>query len=162
MQGVAERYLSKRNDRTRLEVWKPTRNVRFMRVGEVLRVHGDAPFTLRWSSDNWKTVNDSKSTRNALQIDYVDLKDATTKAGDVSLLHVSLDGGQSLGGPRLRSHCSLAASARTWTIEIRARVALVSCRGGGLSGRKAKQFHFVGGDSPAEDRIPAPLASLCR
>ncbi len=40
MQGVAERYLSKRNDRTRLEVWKPTRNVRFMRVGEVLRVHG--------------------------------------------------------------------------------------------------------------------------
>ena len=49
-----------------------------MRVGEVLRVHGDAPFTLRWSSDNWKTVNDTKSMQNALQIDYVDLKDAPT------------------------------------------------------------------------------------
>jgi len=78
---VAERYLGKRNDRTRLEVWKPTRHVRFMRVGEVLRVHGDAPFTLRWSSDKWKTVNDSKSMQNALQLDYVDLKDAATKAG---------------------------------------------------------------------------------
>jgi glucoamylase len=78
---VAERYLGKRNDRTRLEVWKPTRHVRFMRVGEVLRVHGDAPFSLHWSSDNWKTANDSKSTRNALQIDFVDLKDAATKAG---------------------------------------------------------------------------------
>ena len=78
---VAERYLGKRNDRTRLEVWKPTRHVRFMRVGEVLRMHGDAPFTLRWSSDKWKTVNDSKSMQNALQLDYVDLKDAATKAG---------------------------------------------------------------------------------
>jgi glucoamylase len=52
-----------------------------MRVGETLRVHGEAPFTLRWSSDNWKTVNDSKSKQNALQIDYVDLKDVATKVG---------------------------------------------------------------------------------
>jgi glucoamylase len=78
---VAERYLSKRNGRTRFEVWKPTRQVRFMHVGEVLRVHGDVPFTLRWSSDRWKTVNDSKSKQNALQIDYVDLKDVAAKAG---------------------------------------------------------------------------------
>ena len=116
---VAERYLGKRNDRTRLEVWKPTRQVRFMRAGEVLRVHGDAPFTLRWSSDNWKTVNDSKSTQNALQLDYVDLKDAADQSGDVSLLHVSLDGRQSLGRPELRSYCSLAASRGIRTIEFR-------------------------------------------
>ena len=70
---VAKRYLGKRNGRTRFEVWKPTRQVRFMHAGEVLRVHGDAPFTLRWSSDNWKTVNDSPSTQNALQLDYVDI-----------------------------------------------------------------------------------------
>lgn len=78
---VAERYLGKRSDRTRLEVWKPTRHVQFMHAGEVLRVQGDAAFTLRWSSDNWITVNDSKSMQNALQIDYVDLKDSPTKAG---------------------------------------------------------------------------------
>ena len=58
--AVAERYLCKRNDRTKLEVWKPTRHVRFMRVGEVFRVQGDAVFTLRWSNDNWRTVHDSQ------------------------------------------------------------------------------------------------------
>jgi glucoamylase len=78
---VAERYLGKRSDRVRLEVWKPTRHVRFMRSGETLRVHGDAPFSLRWSNDNWKTVNDSKSIQNGLQLDYVDLIDAPTSEG---------------------------------------------------------------------------------
>jgi glucoamylase len=52
-----------------------------MRAGEVLRVHGNAPFTLRWSIDNWKTANDSKSTQNALELDHVDLKDAAAKVG---------------------------------------------------------------------------------
>ena len=78
---VAERYVGKRNDRTRFEVWKLTRKVRFMNAGEVLRVHGDAPFTLRWSSDNWKTVNDSTSTQNTLQLDYVDIHDQSATAG---------------------------------------------------------------------------------
>jgi len=78
---VAERYLGKRSDLARLEVWKPTRHVRFMRAGETLRVQGAASFRLRWSSDNWKHVNDCKSAQNALQVDYVDLKDAPTKAG---------------------------------------------------------------------------------
>jgi glucoamylase len=78
---VAERYLGNRNGRTRFEVWKLTRQVRFMRVGEVLRVHGDAPFILRWSGDDWKTVNDSQSARNSLQIDYVDLKGQSAEAG---------------------------------------------------------------------------------
>jgi glucoamylase len=78
---VAARYLDKRNDRKKLEVWKPTRQVRFMRVGEVLRVHGDAPFALRWSSDNWKTESDLKSKQNALQLDYVDMENNVTTAG---------------------------------------------------------------------------------
>ena len=51
---VAERYLGKRGKRKQLEVWKPNRHVRFMRAGEILRVQGEAAFTLHWSSDNWK------------------------------------------------------------------------------------------------------------
>ena len=78
---VAARYLGKRGKRKQLEIWKPNRKVRFMRVGEVLRVHGQAAFRLRWSSDNWKSVQDTKSTRNALHIDYVDLTDAVTLSG---------------------------------------------------------------------------------
>ncbi len=46
---VAERYLGKRGKRKQLEVWKPNRHVRFMRAGEILRVQGEAAFTLHWS-----------------------------------------------------------------------------------------------------------------
>lgn len=78
---VAKRYLGKRGTRKKLEVWKPNRHVRFMRTGEVLRVHGEAAFTLRWSSDDWKTIQETKSTQNALKIDYADLSDVTTSPG---------------------------------------------------------------------------------
>ena len=78
---VAARYLTKRSERKQLEVWKPNRQVRFMRAGEVLRVQGDAPFTLRWSSDNWKSVQDTESNRNALEIDYADVTNVVTSPG---------------------------------------------------------------------------------
>jgi glucoamylase len=78
---VAERYLSRSGERKRLEVWKQNRQVRFMHAGEALRVQGDAPFTLRWSSDDWKSEQDAKSTRNALDIDYVDLTNAPKSPG---------------------------------------------------------------------------------
>ena len=90
---VAERYLGERGDRMRLEVWKHTRQVRCMQVGQILRVYGDTPFTLRWSSDNWKTVNDSSSARNALEIDFVDLKDiAIQTGGSISFTFLWTDG----------------------------------------------------------------------
>jgi glucoamylase len=78
---VAERYLGQRGKRKQLEVWKPGRHVRLMRAGEVLRVQGTAPFTLHWSSNDWQSVQDTKSTRNALEIDYVDLEDVVTSPG---------------------------------------------------------------------------------
>lgn len=78
---VAARYLAKRGKRKQLEVWKPNRHVRFMRPGETLRVHGDAPFTLHWSADDWNTANDTLSSRNSLNIDYVDLNDIDTTTG---------------------------------------------------------------------------------
>jgi glucoamylase len=78
---VAERYLAKSGAKKQLEVWKLNRQVRFMRAGEILRVHGGAPFTLHWSTDNWKSIQDTRSTRNALEIDYVDLKDQDTSSG---------------------------------------------------------------------------------
>ncbi|MBB5063685.1 glycoside hydrolase family 15 protein [Granulicella mallensis] len=78
---VAERYLGTRGKRKQLEVWKPSRHVRFMRPGEVLRVLGDIAFTLHWSSDNWETTRNTQSAKNALQIDYVDLQDVTTSSG---------------------------------------------------------------------------------
>jgi len=78
---VALRYQGKRGDKKQFEVWKPNRHIRFMRAGEILRVHGASAFTLHWSSDNWKNVQDTKSTTNALQIHFVDLADIATKSG---------------------------------------------------------------------------------
>jgi glucoamylase len=78
---VAKRYLGKRTNRTRLAVWKFNRQVRFMRSGEVLRVLADAPFTLHWSTDNWQTWGDTKSARNSLEIDFIDLNEAACNAG---------------------------------------------------------------------------------
>jgi glucoamylase len=75
---VAERYLGKRGKRRQLEVWKPNRQVRFVGADEVLRVHGEAAFMLRWSIDDWKTVNDTRSTQTSLGIYYVDLTHVAT------------------------------------------------------------------------------------
>jgi len=78
---VAKRYLGERGKRKQLEVWKPNRHVRVMRGGEILRVQGENAFNLHWSSDNWKTVHDTHSNQNSLQIDYVDLPDVATSSG---------------------------------------------------------------------------------
>ena len=79
--AVVDRYLGKRGKRKPLEVWKPNRHVRFMRAGEMLRVQGEAAFTLHWTTDDWKSVQNTKSIRNALQMDYVDLAAVVTSPG---------------------------------------------------------------------------------
>lgn len=78
---VAKRYLGKRARRKEFEVWKPNRHVRFMRPGEILRVHGESPFILHWSSNGWKTAQDKASAQTVLQIDYVDLEEVVTTPG---------------------------------------------------------------------------------
>jgi glucoamylase len=52
-----------------------------MRAGEMLRVIGDRPFTLRWTADNWASVHDSRSHANALNIEHVDLIELKTTSG---------------------------------------------------------------------------------
>jgi glucoamylase len=44
-----------------------------MRKDSILRIHGAERFRLRWSSDGWKSQNDTESSVNALEIDFVDL-----------------------------------------------------------------------------------------
>ena len=78
---VAKRYLGKQEQRKRFEVWKPNRHVRFMQPGEILRVHGDVAFTMHWSVDDWKTVQDSIAIRTRLGIHYVDIPAAVLPAG---------------------------------------------------------------------------------
>jgi len=70
---VSQRYLGDRKNRKLVEVWKPDRRVSVMRKDSILRIHGAEPFRLHWSSDDWKSPNDSESSANALEIEFVDL-----------------------------------------------------------------------------------------
>jgi glucoamylase len=90
---VARRYLGERPKRTRLEVWKPNRHVRFMKTSETLRVHGEDAFTLHWSTDEWKTATDTKSMTNALQINFVDLTNVVPAGASIRFtFHWASDG----------------------------------------------------------------------
>ncbi|HTW63652.1 MAG TPA: glycoside hydrolase family 15 protein [Bryobacteraceae bacterium] len=82
---VQQRYLGDRKNRKMVEVWKPDRQSRFMRKGSILRIHGAEPFRLHWSSDGWKTVNDTDSNANALEIDFVDLPSSAALSKDASI-----------------------------------------------------------------------------
>src|SRR3989338_2488563 len=54
---VAERYGTATSRRS-LEIWKPNRRVRSAKAGCTLRIQAPASFRLRWSRDNWETIDD--------------------------------------------------------------------------------------------------------
>ena len=70
---VATRYLGRRPDHPSFEVWKPTRRVRWVKRGHVLRLQVPASFRLHWSDDDWQTVKDTPSTGTSLGVEFVDI-----------------------------------------------------------------------------------------
>jgi glucoamylase len=56
-----------------------------MRKDSILRIHGAEPFRLHWSSDSWQSLNDTESSANALEIDYVDLPVTAASSKDVCI-----------------------------------------------------------------------------
>ena len=71
--AVAERYLGDRSNCKSLEIWKFNRQVRKIKTGQTLRIHGLAPYQLHWSADNWHTVNHTPATPTQLGISFVDI-----------------------------------------------------------------------------------------
>lgn len=70
---VAERYLGDRDRCKGLEVWKFNRQVRQVKRGDTLRIQANAPFQLRWTDNDWRSVEDSDSHCTALAIYFVDI-----------------------------------------------------------------------------------------
>jgi glucoamylase len=70
---VAERYLGGRRERQLFEVWKPSRQVRTVKRGYVLRIQAPAAFRLHWSGDEWQNVKDTPSSGTTLGVEFVDL-----------------------------------------------------------------------------------------
>lgn len=69
---VADRYLRKRG-RKDIEVWKPVRQVRRVRVGQTLRIQAPRPFQLHWSRDDWQSAQDTDSSATLLGIHFLDI-----------------------------------------------------------------------------------------
>ncbi|RMG49903.1 MAG: glucan 1,4-alpha-glucosidase [Acidobacteria bacterium] len=69
---VAERYRTRTACRA-LEIWKPNRQVCAVKAGMTLRIQAPAPFRLRWTRDEWSTLEDTPSTPTALGIEFVDI-----------------------------------------------------------------------------------------
>ncbi len=68
-----DRYVTGHGKRRHVEVWKFNRQVPAAAVGALLRVQANSPFLLHWTSDEWHTSIDTRSTATALGIEFVDI-----------------------------------------------------------------------------------------
>jgi glucoamylase len=81
--AVADRYIKNRSKCKHLEVWKQNRQPLTMWKGYILRVQAHDPFMLHWSSDEWKTIQDTKSTSTSLGIEFVDIPTTQDQQGSI-------------------------------------------------------------------------------
>ncbi len=70
---VADRYLTLWG-RKDLEIWKPIRQVRQVKPGQILRILSPAPYLLRWTATEWQDVNNTKAAHSGLGIYFVDIE----------------------------------------------------------------------------------------
>ncbi len=70
---VKDRYLKLGRKPSRLRVWKSNRRVKSVSPGDRLRIQATEPFTLHWSNDEWRHVNDTGSISTPIGFDYVDI-----------------------------------------------------------------------------------------
>jgi glucoamylase len=61
-------------ERNPIEVWKFNRQVPKVPAGTLLRIQADKPFLLRWTSNEWQSSTDTRSTATTVNIDFVDIQ----------------------------------------------------------------------------------------
>lgn len=70
---VAERYLENRSKCKPLEVWKFNRQLKQVKSKYTLRIQAISPFRLRWTNNEWSSMEDIDSDSTSLEIYFVDL-----------------------------------------------------------------------------------------
>ena len=70
---VAERYLENRSKCKPLEVWKFNRQLKQVNSEYTLRIQAISPFRLRWTNNEWSSMEDTASNSTSLEIYFVDL-----------------------------------------------------------------------------------------
>ncbi|MCI4360897.1 MAG: glycoside hydrolase family 15 protein, partial [Thermoplasmata archaeon] len=77
---VFERYIHRVGEPAPLEIWSFHRQPHTVAPARPLRVLAGAAFVLRWSTDGWTTIAETRSTATDLGLDFVDLP-APTEVG---------------------------------------------------------------------------------
>jgi len=90
---VADRYLSRKRSCKSIEIWKHNRQVSEVREGFILRIQAGAPFRLRWTRDDWGTVEDSRSIPTPLGIEYFDIATRPPQSGRIRFTFFWIDAG---------------------------------------------------------------------
>ncbi len=80
---LARRYAGPRRHERKVEVWKPNHRTSAVRAGRRLRVIADEPFRLRWSRDDWATVEETPSGRTEVGVDFADVDVPETQRGAI-------------------------------------------------------------------------------
>lgn len=75
------RYQTKNNG-SKLAAWRFNQKIRTIPAGRNLRIEVLAPANIHWSSDDWKTITDSKTVDTGLGIYYADLDTAVLSPGE--------------------------------------------------------------------------------
>jgi glucoamylase len=70
---LVQRYSGPHRHRRRVEIWKPNHQAPGVAPGAILRVIAPEPFRLRWSSDGWRTVEETASMETTVRADFVDI-----------------------------------------------------------------------------------------
>jgi glucoamylase len=78
---TVKRYLVEKTVTPR-RIWRFNHKIKSMPPGKLLRVETLAPAIIHWSGDDWKTVNDVKTTDTSLGIHYADLSTAALQEGN--------------------------------------------------------------------------------
>ncbi|MCL4436546.1 MAG: glycoside hydrolase family 15 protein [Thaumarchaeota archaeon] len=81
--AVADRYIKNRAKCKHLEIWKQNRQPLTMWKGYTLRVQAHDPFILHWSSDGWKSIQDTKSSSTSLGVEFVDIPTTQDQQGSI-------------------------------------------------------------------------------
>lgn len=68
-----DRYVNGNGERKKIEVWKFNRQVAAVTGGTLLRVQAGSPFLLRWTSDEWQHMTDTRSHTTVLGIEFADI-----------------------------------------------------------------------------------------
>jgi|GEM_PF-90027 len=74
IEAAYDRYVAGSFERNFIEVWKFNRQVPRVSGGTLLRIQADKPFLLHWTSDEWQSSTDKRSTPTTLGIEFVDIK----------------------------------------------------------------------------------------